>query len=58
MEEFIAELISKGQKSGEINEKLDAVEITENIHNSMIGLCVYARTTTGKEKLNRIVNSA
>ncbi|MGM0835429.1 MAG: TetR/AcrR family transcriptional regulator [Bacillota bacterium] len=58
MEHLLAELIRRGQENGEFATTRDSDELAENIHNTMVGLRVLARTSTDREKLHRIANSA
>lgn len=58
MEQLVADLIQSGQKNEEFATTRDANELAENIHNTMIGLRVLARTSTSREKLHRIADGA
>jgi TetR/AcrR family transcriptional repressor of nem operon len=58
MEQLVAGLIRRGQENGEFATTRDAGELAENIHNTMLGLRVLARTSTDREKLHRIADSA
>lgn len=58
MEQLVAGLIRRGQENGEFATTCDAGVLAENIHNSMLGLRVLARTSTDREKLHRIADSA
>ncbi|MDQ0887872.1 TetR/AcrR family transcriptional repressor of nem operon [Paenibacillus sp. V4I9] len=55
-EQLIAGLIRKGQENGEFATTHDASELAANIHNTMVGLRVLARTSADKEKLYRIAD--
>lgn len=57
-ERLLADLIRRGQETGEFGTDRDAGELAENLHNAMLGLRVLARTSTGKDKLHRIADSA
>lgn len=54
LENLLAECIHKGQQTGEIRRDYDARILAENLHNALIGIRVLARTSTSKEKLQRI----
>ncbi|MZQ86735.1 TetR family transcriptional regulator [Paenibacillus sp. 5J-6] len=58
VEKLLVELIQRGQESGEFVTNRDASELAENMHNTMLGLRVLARTSANKEKLHRIADSA
>jgi TetR/AcrR family transcriptional repressor of nem operon len=53
-ERLLADLIRKGQQTGEFGCEYDAEVLAENLHNTLIGIRVLARTLTNKEKLRRI----
>ncbi len=54
-EQLILELILDGQQSGEFSKMLDAKEMSIYLMNSLIGLKVMAKTTTDREKINKII---
>lgn len=54
LEAKLRELIVQGQKQGEIPSGLDASIAAENLHNSLIGIRVLARTSASRDKLHRI----
>ncbi|BFT72267.1 TetR/AcrR family transcriptional regulator [Paenibacillus sp. P36] len=58
VENLLAELIQRGLESGEFASTRNASELAEEMHNTMLGLRVLARTSTNKEKLHRIAGSA
>jgi len=58
VEQLLADLIRKGQTNGEFDTTHDAGELAEDMHNSLIGLRVLARTSADKKKLHRIADSA
>ncbi|MFJ5761130.1 TetR/AcrR family transcriptional regulator [Neobacillus sp. NPDC093182] len=58
MEQLIAGLIRKGLESGEFSSTRDAADLAENMHTTMLGLRVLARTSTDRKKLHRIADSA
>ena len=49
-------LIQWGQREGEFSSDHDAKEMAEYLHNISVGIRAMARTSTDKEKLNRIIN--
>lgn len=55
-EHFLAELIRKGQETGEFPLDLDADALAEVLHNNMLGIRVRTKTTAKKENLHRIAN--
>ncbi|AIF50212.1 TetR/AcrR family transcriptional regulator [Pelosinus sp. UFO1] len=55
-EHFLAELIRKGQQTGEFLCDLEAEVVAESLHNTLLGLRVLARTSASKEKLHRIAD--
>lgn len=57
VEKLLAELIQRGQERGEFTTSREASELAENMHNTMLGLRVLARTSANKEKLHRIADS-
>lgn len=52
-EHLLAEIVVRGQESGEFTKRYDASELAEYLHNALTGLRVMTRTTTAKEKLER-----
>lgn len=58
VEKLLADLIQQGQERGEFTTTHDASELAEDMHNTMLGLRVLARTSANREKLHRIANSA
>jgi len=57
-EQLLTDIIRSGQENGDFKTVRNAGELAENIHNTMLGLRVLARTSAGKEKLHRIADSA
>ncbi|MGO4544863.1 TetR/AcrR family transcriptional regulator [Paenibacillus sp. 2TAB23] len=55
-EQLLADIIHKGQQSGEFASSLKAEELAESLHNLLLGLRVLARTSADKKKLYRIAN--
>lgn len=58
MEQLLAGLIRRGQESGEFTTTRNAGELAENIHNTMLGIRVLARTSADRDKLHRIADSS
>ncbi|MCY9660672.1 TetR/AcrR family transcriptional regulator [Paenibacillus chondroitinus] len=58
VEKLLADLIQRGLESGEFTSTRNASVLAEEMHNTMLGLRVLARTSTDKEKLHRIAGSA
>lgn len=58
MERLLADLIRKGQQSGEFSSSRPAEELAEHIHSVMLGIRVLVRTSANKEKLHRIADAA
>ncbi|MCM3171861.1 MULTISPECIES: TetR/AcrR family transcriptional regulator [Paenibacillus] len=56
VEQMFQRIIEWGQQEGEFSSKLDPKETAEYLHNISVGIRAMARTSTDKEKLNRIVN--
>ncbi|GIP22196.1 TetR/AcrR family transcriptional regulator [Paenibacillus sp. J22TS3] len=54
VEQLLVKIVSWGQQSGEFNERYEAQELAEYLHNALTGLRVMARTSVPKEKLERI----
>ena len=57
-ENFIEEIIKRGQNNGEFSSSCDSHLLAETIHNSLLGIRVMSRTSTEKEKLNRIAKAS
>ncbi|MGC6174817.1 TetR/AcrR family transcriptional regulator [Lacrimispora sp. 38-1] len=55
-ERLLADLIRKGQQTGEFRCEYDAEVLAENLHNTLIGIRVLARTSANKEKLRHITD--
>ncbi|MDT9717542.1 TetR/AcrR family transcriptional regulator [Paenibacillus sp. ClWae2A] len=55
-ERMFEQIIQWGQREGEFSSDHDAKEMAEYLHNISVGIRAMARTSTGKEKLNRIIN--
>ncbi len=55
-EHLLADLIRKGQQTGEFTCDYDAEVLAESIHNTLLGIRVLARTSASKDKLHRIAN--
>lgn len=55
-EHFIADLIKKGQDSGEFSQKYDNEQLGVIIHNALLGLRVLVKTKASKEKMHQIAN--
>ncbi len=55
-ENFIAEIIKKGQEDGEFSTKYDDELLAEIIHNALLGLRVLVKTSTSKEKMHNVAN--
>ncbi|WP_138495404.1 TetR/AcrR family transcriptional regulator [Paenibacillus pinistramenti] len=53
-ERLIKEIILWGQESGEFSRELEAGDLAQYLHNSLVGIRVMARTATPKDKLERI----
>lgn len=56
IEQLLTDLIRRGQENGDFKTIRHPVELAENIHNTMLGLRVLARTSADKEKLHRIAD--
>lgn len=56
LERLLADLIRKGQQAGEFRRDYDAEFLAENLQNTLLGIRVLARTSVGKEKLQRIAD--
>ena len=55
-EHLIADIVLKGQQTGEFSHNHDAEVVAESLHTTLIGIRVLARTSTSKEKLHRIAD--
>ncbi|WP_149095263.1 TetR/AcrR family transcriptional regulator [Paenibacillus terrae] len=55
-EQMFEQIILWGQRDGEFSSNHDAKKMAEYLHNISVGIRAMARTSTDKEKLNRIVN--
>ncbi|WP_340401934.1 TetR/AcrR family transcriptional regulator [Paenibacillus sp. FSL H8-0079] len=55
-EQMFEQIIEWGQRDGEFSSDHDAKEMAEYLHNTSVGIRAMARTSMGKEKLNRIIN--
>ncbi|WP_338594642.1 TetR/AcrR family transcriptional regulator [Paenibacillus sp. Y5S-9] len=55
-ERMFEQIIQWGQREGEFSSDHDAKEVAEYLHNISVGIRAMARTSTDKEKLNRIIN--
>ena len=55
-EHLLADLIRKGQQTGEFTCDYDAEVLAESIHNTLLGIRVLARTSASKDKLHRIAD--
>lgn len=55
-ENFIAEIIKKGQEDGEFTPKYDNELLGEVLHNTLLGLRVLVKTSASKEKMRKIAN--
>ena len=55
-EHLLADLIRKGQQSGEFSCDYDAEVLAESLHTTLVGIRVLARTSASKEKLYRIAD--
>lgn len=55
-EQFIKELVMKGQAEGEISNELDAESLSEYLHNALLGIRILSRSAASKDKLHRIVD--
>ncbi|MEK8132045.1 TetR/AcrR family transcriptional regulator [Paenibacillus filicis] len=57
-EQLIADIIRRGQQSGEWGAHHDPELVAESLHNSLVGIRVLGRTSAGKEKLHRIADAS
>jgi TetR/AcrR family transcriptional regulator, transcriptional repressor for nem operon len=55
-EHYLAELVRKGQETGEFSCDYDAEVLSEILQNTLLGIRVLARTSASKEKMHRIAN--
>ncbi|WP_315373189.1 TetR/AcrR family transcriptional regulator [Paenibacillus xylanexedens] len=55
-ERMFEQIIQWGQQEGEFSSDHDAKEMAEYLHNISVGIRAMARTSTDKEKLNRIIH--
>jgi TetR/AcrR family transcriptional repressor of nem operon len=53
-EQFFAEIIREGQRTGEFSTAMDAEALAEIMHTTLLGIRVYVRTSPSKEKLRRM----
>lgn len=56
MEHFLADLVRKGQQTGEFSCDYDAEVLAEILQNTLLGIRVLLRTTASKEKMHRIAD--
>ncbi|BFT70978.1 MULTISPECIES: TetR/AcrR family transcriptional regulator [Paenibacillus] len=57
-EDKLYDLVLRGKETGEIGSHHDARRISEFLNNAFIGLCVLAKTTNDKEKLEGIIDTS
>lgn len=57
-EQFLVDLIHKGQQTGEFSADKDARILAASLQTTMIGLRVLARTSSDKEKLHQIADAS
>lgn len=55
-ENFIAEIIKKGQEDGEFSKEYDNELLGDILHNTLLGLRVLVKTSASKEKMHNIAN--
>ena len=55
-EQFLADIVRKGQQTGEFSCDYDAEVLSEILQNTLLGIRVLARTSADKEKMHRIAN--
>ncbi|WP_042160832.1 TetR/AcrR family transcriptional regulator [Paenibacillus gorillae] len=53
-EQLLTDIIVKGQQAGEFTTELDAGELAEHLHNTLLGFRVQGRAFVDKDKLHRI----
>ena len=56
MEHFLADIVRKGQQTGEFSCDYDAEVLAEILQNTLLGIRVLLRTRTSKEKMHRIAD--
>ena len=56
MEHFLAEIVRKGQQTGEFSCDYDAEVLAEILQNTFLGIRVLLRTSASKEKMHRIAD--
>jgi TetR/AcrR family transcriptional repressor of nem operon len=56
MEHFLADIVHKGQQTGEFSCDYDAEVLAEILQNTLLGIRVLLRTTASKEKMHRIAD--
>jgi TetR/AcrR family transcriptional repressor of nem operon len=56
MEHFLADLVRKGQQTGEFSCDYDAEVLAEILQNTLLGIRVLLRTSASKEKMHRIAD--
>ena len=55
-EHFLADLVRKGQQTGEFSCDYDAEVLAEILQNTLLGIRVLLRTSASKEKMHRIAD--
>ncbi|MBV7276603.1 TetR/AcrR family transcriptional regulator [Clostridium sp. PL3] len=55
-ERFLAELVRRGQQTGEFSCDYDAEVLAEILQNTLLGIRVLVKTSKNKEKMHRIAN--
>jgi TetR/AcrR family transcriptional repressor of nem operon len=55
-EHLLKDIVVWGQQNGEFTKNVEADDLAELLHNTLVGLRVMARTSAAKEKLQRIAN--
>ncbi|MBU3178359.1 TetR/AcrR family transcriptional regulator [Clostridium estertheticum] len=55
-EHFLADLVRKGQQTGEFSCNYDAEVLSEILQNTLLGIRVLVRTSASKEKMHRIAD--
>lgn len=55
-EHLLADIVRKGQQTGEFSCDYDAEVLSEILQNTLLGIRVLARTSASKEKMHRIAN--
>ena len=56
MEHFLADLVRKGQQTGEFSCEYDAEVLAEILQNTLLGIRVLVRTSASREKMHRIAD--